>query len=147
MTTHDDLFPLYVAELRAAKEAAEHWWVALLAQEAARTQDRTKAEQAVRERWPFGPTSHPWVITVFRKYYLLCEALNRELGEPGFGPEEHPASEEHWGEEREDLEGTGYVSPRDFTLGWLAGEGMEDLEEFTQFMVFVPIGIKNDVLV
>lgn len=143
---HDKLFESYVTELREIIEAAEDWWDALIAAESERTQGRDSAEAALRERWPFGPTSHPWVIATYRKYYLLCEQLNKDSERTE--PEEKPigVSEDDWGtedEEEEEGEGQGPVNPRDFLVDWLSGGETEDLYEVMLHMVFVPIGIKD----
>lgn len=143
MTKYDKLFELYVTELRKVVDAAKGWWEALIAAESKRTEDRDAAEAALRERWPFGPTSHPWVIATYRKYYLLCEQLNKDSEKTE--PEEEPigASEDDWGTEDEEEEGQGPVNPGDFMVDWLSGADTEDLYEVMLYMLFVPIGIKD----
>ncbi|MCK5527685.1 MAG: hypothetical protein KAJ05_11095 [Candidatus Latescibacteria bacterium] len=145
MMKHDKLFESYVTELREIIEAAEDWWDALIAAESERTQGRDAAEAALRERWPFGATSHPWVIATYRKYYLLCEQLNKDSEKTE--PEEEPieVSEDYWGteEEEDEEEGQGPVKPGDFMVDWLSGAETEDLYEVMLYMVFVPIGIKD----
>jgi len=148
MTRHEALFAQYVAELEEVKGLAEAWWQAVLSELTARMGDPGAAERELRARWPFGPTSHPWVIAVFRKFYLQCDALNREIEEArGDGDEAAPAQEEEWGREEEERESEQRVPPWVFLADQLGAEGKEDLYNFVLSMVLVPVGMKNGELV
>lgn len=74
MNPHEKLLEGYTRELYDAKQAVERWWAALVARE---TQLAGNAA-GLRLRWPDGPASHPRVIGIVRKYWLLCEELNVE---------------------------------------------------------------------
>jgi hypothetical protein len=140
--THDELFESYVSELRAAKESSEAWWSELVAEATPADGDAKLGEAVLRERWPFGPTSHPWVIAVFRKYWLACHALNLE--NEALGPEDRePADpDEGWGEEAPAPTST--VPPRVFTIERLADGEHDDLYEFMLSLLFVPIGLRSE---
>lgn len=146
MEDYSKFFESYITELRQIKKATETCWEALVAAEMKLTQDRSAAEAALRERWPFGPTSHPWVIATFRKYYLLCEQLNKKREESELEKPPVTPSDEDWGIEDEEKEGGGSVNPRVLMWDWLSGGETEDLYQFMLFLVFVPIGLKDGEL-
>jgi hypothetical protein len=157
---HRELFDQYVAELQAARTEALAWWGDLLAREAKKTGSEESAKQAVLQRWPYGPPSHPLVIAVFRKHCLACERLNEEI-EARARPEKDnldDASEEDWGEtderdgenhehddDDEADEGGIWEGPIDsgtFLFDMLYGKH-EELAEFMKYFAFSPIGIEN----
>jgi len=136
---HDELFDSYVRELRAAKEASETWWAELVGEATRPDGDGKLAETLVRERWPFGPSSHPWVIAVFRKYWLACHALNEETG--ALAADAEPSDPDAgWGADTPAPIST--VPPRVFTIERLAAPATEELYDFILSLRFVPIGDK-----
>jgi hypothetical protein len=105
MDQYDEVFGKYVKELTTARATAQEWWQALMAAETQRARSAEGAERAVRPRWPMGPVSHPFVIAVYRKYYLEIEKFNEEIferWEADETEEEFEEDETDWGEEDED---------------------------------------------
>lgn len=148
MDLYAKLFEEYVIELEEAREDAIKWWNKVIQIEGEILGDRNKAEFFVRWRWPLGPTSHPRVIAVFRKYYLAIEDINRELlekeeqGEFTFKlPEEGM-----WGINDEMAEQDSLIQhPRTILFERLE-EAAEPLARFMDSLVFIPIGADSDGL-
>jgi hypothetical protein len=138
--SHDELFAEYVKELRAVKDAALAWWAELIAESSSEHGDR--AEAVLRERWPFGPTSHPWVIAVYRAYWLACHRLNREIEATSGEPEEPSDPDAGWGEDGESPAVT--IPPNVFAVDMLSGGENEDLYDFILSLMYVPIGTKHE---
>ena len=153
MNRYQLMFDQYVKELGEARDAATAWWQRLLDAEAARGATPEQAEERVRRRWTMGPTSHPRVLAVYRKYYIDCEELNRlvaaedarrneeaeQRGEGDWGvddPEPPAESPDDWGPEWQ-------IDPPAFLVDTLFGR-RDDLGEFMGFMVFAPIGEEDD---
>jgi hypothetical protein len=122
-TPHQRLLEEYADSLRAAKDAAEEWWEALLASETLKTKNREDAVRNVQQRWPYGPAAHPRVLAVIRKYYFACEALNERLAET-----KNPAEE----------------YPHVFVTDMLMEDGTDDLGDFVGGLPGLPIGIDPD---
>lgn len=120
---HQELLEEYAESLRAAKEAAEEWWEALLSSETRKTRDREQAVRNVKQRWPYGPAAHPRVLAVIRKYYFACEALNDRLAKTKDPSEEYP-----------------HV----FVTDMLMEEGTQDLGDFVDTLPGLPIGVDSD---
>ena len=120
---HQELFAEYVEALRSAKKAAEEWWEALLASEAGRTTDREHALRSVKQRWPYGPSAHPRVLAVIRKYYFACEALNERLAKTKDPAEEYS-----------------HV----FVTEMLMEDETTDLGDFVDQLPSLPIGVDED---
>lgn len=141
MSRYDKLFREYVEELKEARDEALAWWDSLLALEAGPSGDRKKAESAVRPRWPCGPVSHPRVIGVYRKYFLLCEELNNEIRDRWESQEDMTqpggGSDETWGVD--DKEEEGVVEPRFILMEKVTKEDAE-LGRFINTLLFSPIG-------
>ena len=151
MGPYQTLFTSYVAELSDAKDSAEAWWNQLIKREARGAGSLEAAEARARERWPFGPTSHPYVIRVYRKYFIACEQLNETTLSQAAAPDAEP-SESDWGtEEGSETESSvpadeqgidepdGPVDPPLLLFEFLYGR-RQDLAEFMMFLVFAPIG-------
>jgi hypothetical protein len=119
--SHDELFAKYVEELRAAKVRVEGWWNALIGFQAVDMEDPTEALREVKNRWPVGPAAHPLVIGVFRKYYLACDALNRDIAAAGSGEDD--------------------VDPLIFLTEWLLDGQNDELAEFLAVLPYWPIGM------
>ena len=122
-TPHQELLEEYVDSLRAAKDAAEEWWEALLASETRKTRDREQAVLNVKQRWPYGPVAHPRVLAVIRKYYFACQALNDRLAKTKDAAEE---------------------SPNVFVTEMLMEDETDDLGDFVDVLPGLPIGVDSD---
>jgi hypothetical protein len=146
MDLYDKLFEEYISEMKEARKEAEAWWESVLAEETETTGTREAAEKSVRNRWPFGPASHPYVIAVYRKYYMACEVLNqkvkREREECENRGSVDQANEAAWGIESVPGEKKGSVPPSVFTLDWLFGKH-DSLRVFLADLVFSPWGIDD----
>ena len=141
MAGYDAVLRDYVAEMRVAREKALAWWEALLAKEAA-LPPAQRPGLPVDLRWPAGPASHPAVIAVYRKYFLLVDELN----ERGEGPAEEPEadafeSESSWGEEDDEAgePADATVEPRPLLLDNVVKVD-EEVHAFVQMLVFNPVG-------
>ncbi|WP_143753529.1 hypothetical protein [Caballeronia arationis] len=153
-----------MADLTVARDRALKWWSGLITKEET-TSGETKAhaEQRVRQRWPFGPTLHPYVLAVYRQYYIECERLNNKLY-PRLPPiaNASPVSEEDWGVPDDSEPVTTDRADRDPEDAFWASMGPcdppvllfdvlherhEALGEFMAWLVFAPIGSENDISV
>ena len=143
MTTHEELFAAYVEDLRAAKERAESWWTELQSEAQASGDERARPEL----RWPFGPASHPWVIAVYRRYFLACEALNEAMADDVDAAPAAPVVEDDWGEDDPAEPTVSRVPPRVLTFEMLESDETADLYEFMISMMYSPIGMKDDAFV
>ena len=151
MNRHQALFAHYVESLSLAKAAAEQWWAALLAAETQQLGSPEAAQQAVLERWPFGPTSHPYVIAVYRECFIACERINAAI-EAGVAasPPPYEAQEDDWGAPAEApvaednfWQEESPISPNVLLVDMLAG-GHPELEAFISFLVFPAIGEEDE---
>lgn len=150
-TRHDKLFGQYVKELRAVKAFAYNWWTSLLEAEERVMGTADKALISVKERWPAGPASHPRVIALIRKYFLACEALNRNIAamsEISYDNSEelvlpHSIAEgAKYHDNLHDLEqeGEGEVQPGQFLAERLLSPKTMDLAQFVVRLGYWPIG-------
>jgi hypothetical protein len=149
---YDRLFLRYVAELRGALAAAKDWWAVLEERERSRFPTAGEADASLEARWPFGPSSHPWVLGVYRKYYLLTEALNARNSNQNEPEGVAAISESDWGEEDLDpadldLEGDDSpfagmqkVAPWILLFDSLHGRD-DDLANALEFMIYKPVGL------
>lgn len=151
MSRHEKLLQQYADELRTAKHFAEQWWAYLQAVERQKMGSQEIADRVLRRRWPDGPASHPRVLAVVRKYWLLCEDLNqaieaqtqhREAAEPRFrlAPDEDPYGE---GGDSDDAEEE-HVDPHVFVLEWLMDDDLEVLASFVGTLSYWPVGLDAD---
>jgi len=148
MDRHEKLFKKYLTELTTARDKALTWWDDLLTDETRERGSSDAAQLELERRWPFGPASHPFVIAVYRKFYLGCVELNRLIEEEENQRNEtvDVPSDESWGEsdgesgedEDEDEDEEGEVEPMVFVFEWLSGPH-KPLREFLARLVFVPI--------
>jgi hypothetical protein len=139
-TEQKNLKKAYVAELRESKQMAEQWWRELHEKHA-----QNSGSVEPKELWPMGAPSHPWVIATFRKYYFLCAELN---GKIQADLEQRPPvratpDELHWGQDQEEESREGPIDPLVFAIDLLSGKETQDVYEFLQRLVYIPIGIKN----
>lgn len=137
-----ELFQQYVGELQHVYDRALSWWAALI--QAEDRHDASIGERAVEERWPCGPVSHPLVIAVFRKYFLLCCELNDELIKADVNNEDVDkdiGNEGYWGSlEKEEEEEVLFQEPR-FVLMERLEQEYPELGLFVNGLVFSPIGV------
>ena len=154
--TYKSLFMNYVEELDQARTFALAWWNNLLTMEA-RSVGEENAEIEVQKRWPFGPTSHPRVLAVYRKYFIACERVNEAFiaQEPFAMNEVAIASEDDWGANNDDYDESngnkedafwkniGPIDPPLFLVEFLSGR-RDDLCDFLAYLVFSPIGEENN---
>jgi hypothetical protein len=152
MTRHETLLREYAKELRVAKRRAETWWAESAKAIRAQTGDKKTADAVLRNRWPDGPASHPWVLAVIRKYWLACEALNEKIAAEqadedetsereyaiDTGEEEDEDENERAAEEDEE------VYPHIFILEWLMTNEFDDLADFLGSLSFWPIGLDRE---
>jgi hypothetical protein len=154
VSPHRELFNAYIAELRVAMAAATAWWETLIARETARLGSRAAAEQEVRQRWLFGPASHPRIIAVYRKYYIACERLNDRLEAADPAGDAGEESESDWGTDSQEPSGEaisddefwddeGPIDPPILLRDALSGRA-DDLDDFMAFFVYSSIGEEND---
>lgn len=140
------LLDAYTTELRGARKRALAWWQGLLKAETALVGDKAKAELRVRERWPFGPTSHPYVIAVYRKYFIAAEQINEQIERETPMRLERAArvDEDDWGVKDPEALGEEEIIDPPTLLIDVLGERDEELGTFLTFLVFSPIGEEND---
>jgi hypothetical protein len=142
MSRHDELFQQYVEELQENKSAAIAWWDDLLVRETARAGgDRDEALKRRERRWPFGPASHPFIIRVYRKYFLLCEELNVRIeSERTARVQPRGEDEANWGQDERRP-----TAVRESAVpGWVLLVDMlwgrhDDLAQFLEGLVFKPV--------
>jgi len=145
MNQYDQLFDEYVAALTKAKQLSENWWNVLLSEQIKISKDIHTATKALKQRWPFGPASHPWVIAVFREYYLRCEDLNNKSDDIPSDDSNSPPEETDWGIEDEPIAQT-TIPPRTLVIDNLATDETEELYDFILNLLFLPIGQKGEQL-
>lgn len=148
MNAFDRLYGSYVFELREALGAANEWWAKLQVKIAGETSSKEEAARIIEARWPFGPSSHPFVLAVFRKYYLSVVAINEEIETHGHADgsvERNPPSEDDWGIDDEDDDNRRFedgvpIAPWLLLVDALHGED-EDLVDAVVWLVYQPVGL------
>jgi len=148
MSRYNELFSDYIDELNEAHAAVMAWWRDLLERELEIAGDVVAAERSVLARWPMGPVSHPRIIAVYRKYYLLCDKINMEVRKRW----EHQRHNKHtsteadeekaWGVEKREEE-EGICPPQIVLFDWL-GIKHDELATFMSGLVFASIGTNPD---
>lgn len=111
---HDELFQAYVNALRTAFDEAREEYGATLENDA-RVAKSEKAESVLNAKQSLLCT-HPYVIEVFRHYFLACDALNRTAAKNEF------------------------VYPGIFSTEYLSGEN-NDLFDLMADLSYLPIGL------
>lgn len=147
MSRYDKLFDEYFEELIDARKEVSTWWNSLFDAEIENSGDYKRAESIIRPRWPCGPASHPRIIAIYRKYFLLCEELNSTVTSKWEAEEElnHNTDdgEDLWGaDDIDENEEDGIVEPRFILIERLEAED-KDLGEYINALVFSPIGINE----
>ena len=159
MNDFDQLFVRYIAEMRGALAAAREWWAELEKRERKKFASKAEAEASLEARWPFGPPSHPWVLGVFRKYYLLTEQLSQRNAAQAQSDPVHVPEEADWGAEETDptdlrleedespFTGMTEVAPWILLIDSVLGRD-DDLSEALEYIVYRPVGLDaNDNVV
>ena len=102
-----------------------------------------------------GPASHPRVIEVYRRYYMLCLTLNEEIEaveDQDDDAELDPDNPDFWGsddddddddEDDEDDEEEYEIETFEFLMDWLV-EDYDELHLFMSHLIFQPIGKENE---
>lgn len=144
MSRYDELMEEYLAELSKAREKALKWWDTLVERETVLKGSRSEALQSLKMRWQVGPVSHPYVIAVYRAFYLRVVEMNQKVEEEEEGTSAETEAEASWGVEDEDEnEEEGTVEP-EYLLRQDLNHWNEELYEFMQPLVFSPIGLDPD---
>ena len=99
---HRALFERYAAELKPVARRAEAVWDHEVEKLTEQSGDRKLALREQALRMPAGPAARPYLVEIIRRYWLACDALNKNL------PVEQA------------------VAPETFLLGWLVNEMPED---------------------
>jgi hypothetical protein len=110
--TREQLFNDYLLELSVARETALRRQEGRLRTWTKRLGSEARAREKLETQAP--PCTDTRVIFVLRKYWLACDALNRE----------HPATA---------------IDPREFLLGWLRA-AQPDLTPFLEPLPYWPMG-------
>jgi hypothetical protein len=128
--TIEEIQRAYLAELRGIAPEIQGWWSGLLARD---------GEEAVWLRWPTGPSSHPRVLAIFRKYYFRIEELNR-LNIVDFSDDEI-RPESMWG--RDDLGNAALFEKHVNRLILDIPVAAPDVAHLVDGICFVPVGIDH----
>lgn len=147
MNAFDPLFEEYVADLRTALGAAREWWKKLQAGTEAESASKREAAQTLEARWPFGPSSHPFVLAVYRKYFLAVQAINDQIEAGGAAHDDGQPTEDDWGaDDAEDetlFADNTPIAPPLFLIDALHGEH-DDLVDALVWLVYQPVGMSAD---
>jgi hypothetical protein len=129
----------YLAEMRTILPGVMAWWKANAVRDP--TDLAGAARNAFEARWPAGPTAHPRVLAVFRKYFLEIDKVNldNEDREAAAGA---AAAESDWGTD-DDAEDAEFRLPIDILVDDLPTVA-PDVYALVKGMVFVPIGLSPD---
>ena len=76
---HRQAFARYLGEVQAALTEAVAWWQDLILVHIERGATPEDARLAAWNARPAGAAAHPRVVDVVRKYFLLCDELNRQV--------------------------------------------------------------------
>ncbi|BAV51227.1 hypothetical protein MesoLj113a_62540 [Mesorhizobium sp. 113-1-2] len=130
----------YLAEMRTILPAVMAWWKAHAVRDPSELVGSVP-QNDFEARWPAGPTAHPRVLHVFRKYFLEIDTLNldNESREPPSGGE---TKESDWGTDGE-TEEVDFQLPIDLLVDDLPNVA-PDVYELVRGLVFVPIGQSPD---
>ena len=139
---YEQLFEHYVDDLRLARVDAQAWWDSMVASERAASRGRYETARVIHTRWPCGPASHPRVIAVFRKYFLMCEEINADIRKSWRERENESeiCNDDEWGAESPSDELERIEEPR-FILFDRLRTYDEELGKFAINLVFIPIGM------
>ncbi|TIM32612.1 MAG: hypothetical protein E5Y63_01895 [Mesorhizobium sp.] len=122
----------YVAELRRVAPYLNVWWRHLFEGE--------NDEENVWRRWPTGPSGHPRVIAIFRKYYFKIEELNENVRK-NFSGDSVQDLETMWG--RDDFgDAPQFFRHADRLIGDI-GTIAPDLAELVNGLCFLPIAVNQ----
>jgi hypothetical protein len=130
----------YLAEMRTILPTVMAWWKANAVRDPAELKTSTPQNE-FEARWPAGPTAHPRVLHVFRKYFLEIDALNLD-NESRRTSDRVAAKDSDWGKD-EDPEEVDFQLPIDLLVDDLPTVA-PDVYELVKGLVFVPIGLNPD---
>jgi hypothetical protein len=122
----------YVAELRGILPDVMTWWNEAL--------DHVSPE-TLWAHWPTGPSGHPRVLHVFRKYFLAIEAMNRNA-EESFQEDLDKPGTDMWGI-RDLGVAPDLVRPVDALILEIP-DVAPDLSEIVRGICFVPVGLDHN---
>ncbi len=129
----------YLAEMRVILPAVISWWSANAIRDPADL-EASLPQNDFETRWPAGPTAHPRVLHVFRKYFLEVDTLNLE-NESHDSDAANALKESDWGgDEDEELD---FRLPIDLLVDDLP-DAAPDVYMLVKGMVFVPVGLSPD---
>jgi hypothetical protein len=151
MNEYDRLFEAYVADLRKALEASRLWRDSLIAHEVHCGATSERASALVEARWPFGPSTHPWVLGVYHKYFLLVSKLSDSIAARvetdqaqltnGWGDADDEADDEAR------FDNNAPIAPWMLLVDALRGEYDEFANAMT-WIIYQPVGLdENDQLI
>lgn len=133
-----EILDRYLAEMRAIRPAVLAWWNTH-AERAVEELEMSTARNDFERRWPAGPTAHPRVLEVFRRYFLEIDNLNLEIETEN--KEKLSTSEHDWGSEADEEDP--FQLPIDLLVDDLRTTA-PDVYQLVKGMVFVPIGLSPD---
>jgi hypothetical protein len=128
----------YLAEMRAIRPSIIAWWDAHAVRPVEEL-EFSSAQNDFERRWPAGPTAHPRVIEIFRRYFLEIDHLNLEI--EAQDDEGRTAVESDWGLGAD--EDDPFQLPIDLLVDDLQSTA-PDVYQLVKGMVFVPIGLSPD---
>jgi hypothetical protein len=128
----------YLAEMRGILPLVMAWWT----ERAVHTPDEIDDQPAGNDferRWPAGPTGHPLVLNVFRRYFLQIDRLNLEVDVHENLSRE--PTEDDWGVEA--YEEVPTQLPVDVLVDDIQSVA-PDVYRLVKGMVFIPIGLSPE---
>ena len=136
---YEEIRTRYLADMRGILPGIMAWWNerAVRAPEAL---EGSTPQNDFERRWPAGPTGHPRVLCIFRKYFLEIDTLNLENEQRQSSAGRQP-TEADWGEDDDsDIE---FQLPIDLLVDDLPSVA-PDVYPLVKGMVFIPIGAALD---
>lgn len=128
----------YLLEMRGIMPEVLAWWTRRAVTDL-REFVEAPARNDFERRWPAGPSAHPRVIAVFRKYFLELAALNDRIEDSGAAEPEDEDEEGDWGVEDEDPVQDLHVAASDLLIDDIEGVA-SDVYLLVRMLVFVPVG-------
>ncbi|MGN6107045.1 MAG: hypothetical protein ACTHU0_18205 [Kofleriaceae bacterium] len=117
---HRAIFENYLAELRPVYDSTATWWSSLIDAQQGEGMSRQDAIDAAFDRRLAGPASAPEVVSLVRKTWLECTALNDTLDE------------------------SDRVPPEVVLLGWLMEGKYMDFVTLITCMPYWPLGLDEN---
>ncbi|MBZ9683630.1 MULTISPECIES: hypothetical protein [unclassified Mesorhizobium] len=136
---YKDIQAHYLAEMRTILPGVMTWWKAQAVRDASKLVG-SAPQNEFESRWPAGPTAHPRVLHVFRKYFLEIDNLNLH-NESREAPGSDDIEETDWG--ADDEPEVDFQLAIDLLVDDLPSVA-PDVYELVKGLVFVPIGQSPD---